>query len=148
MLEKQYLRLIPFIFLSSSLPATDCSPRRKYSLTGTISSKSEIPKFDTDEILDKTVRSSFPTTIDLLSSFSHYFCRRSMFRSRSDRREREKHSRLRREKSSTLEIGNRPEREQHENAIINTMEAVHIWRNLSSCAACMMHRPITISNQS
>jgi len=71
--EKQYLRLIPFIFLSSSLSATDCSPRRKYSLTGTISSKSEIPKFDTDEILDKTVRGSFPITIDLLPPFSHYF---------------------------------------------------------------------------
>lgn len=68
MSEKQYPRRIPFIFLSSSLLAnrlfassTDFSPSRRYDLTDRDDIvESEIPKFNANEILDKTAAKLIP----------------------------------------------------------------------------------------
>lgn len=66
--EKQYPRRIPFIFPSSSLLGIDCSLARSIfrRVADTILTDwddivgSEIPKFDANEILDKTAAKLIP----------------------------------------------------------------------------------------
>lgn len=68
MSEKQYPRRIPFIFPSSSLlgnrlfaSSTDFSQSRRYDLTNRDDIvESEIPKFNANEILDKTATKLIP----------------------------------------------------------------------------------------